>query len=75
MGLFSFVKYLFNGQLKVIIALATSAHPYLTEKHSLEREKEYFSFTVDSDVELNFHSKVKYSIQEHLEHRAKYYSF
>lgn len=33
------VKYLFNGQLKVITALGTSAHPYLTEKHSLGREK------------------------------------
>lgn len=70
------VKYFFNGWLKAIIALATSAHPYLTEKYSLGREKQYYiSLTVDSHGEFCFHSKVKYSIQEHLEHRAEYYFF
>lgn len=66
---------MFNGWLKAVVALATSAHPYLTEKHSLGREKESVSLTVDSHGGFCFHSKVKYSVQEHLEHRAKYYSF
>lgn len=44
------VKYLFKRLLKVIIVLARSAHPYLTEKHALEREKEYISLAVDTHV-------------------------
>lgn len=44
------VKYLFEGLLKVVIVLARSPHPYLTEKHALEREKEYTSLIVDTHV-------------------------
>lgn len=69
------VKYLFKGWLKVMILLARSVYPYLTEKHSMGREKEYICVSLDSHVEFYFHSKVKYSMQEHSQHRAEYYSF